>query len=234
MPVCAVALVGDAPVKQLLEQRFIQAGITVYREPQGKDCPVILAVSDAADYLEKHAGTLPQATVVSDTAQVKGDAVERCQAICRRFGCFFVGAHPMSEQYIFTVTAETDRQALAQIQAVVAAAGWRCVYTTPQEHDRRMAYTCQLPQLLAAAYVQLQAAATNDGFSDGRCDAAAALAQNGWDGALQENGAALCEQLDELLQCLQYVRESLQRGEAAQTAAFMQNGKRCYEKYFQK
>jgi prephenate dehydrogenase len=143
---------------------------------------VLLAVPVGAmrSVLGEVAATAATTAVISDVGSTKGSVIEAARAelagsAFRRF----VPAHPIAggelpgvehsdpalfrgKRLITTPLAETDPQALAQVESLWAEAGAEVARMTPDEHDRIFAAVSHLPHLLSFALVA-QIASAPDG-----------------------------------------------------------------------
>ncbi len=148
---------------------------------------VILALPPQAvpSFLEAHAPYLRPGTVVSDVCGVKRRIVQVCEPICAAKGLRFIGGHPMAGKehsgfgqadaelfkgasYILTPTSETDPAALQMMRDFAAALGCgRVTVASPEHHDRMIAFTSQLPHVLAGAYMQSPVSGQHQGYSAG-------------------------------------------------------------------
>ena len=186
-------------------------------------------------FLQRYIGRFEAGTVFCDTAEVKAAVVPACEAFCAAHGMHFVGAHIVENQFILTPTENTAPEALHTVQALAAAAGYLCVFTTPEEHDARIAFTEQLPRLLAAAYVQSGQAAMHRGFSDAACRNLALQADTDGAsaaGAMLQNKEQLSAQVQDMTQRLQAVQQMLQNAGPEQLAAFLRDGQNSFLQYF--
>ena len=135
---------------------------------------MILALSpeSAVSFLTAYAHKLRKGAVVTDVCGVKRAVVSRCLPLCLTNGLYFVGGHPMAgkEQsgfksadaalftgasYIFTPPGNTPEWVMERLKTMALEIGCaRVTVTTPDEHDRMIAFTSQLPHALAGAYVK--------------------------------------------------------------------------------
>lgn len=124
---------------------------------------VVLAgpISSILEQLEELPGRLDEGSLVTDVGSTKRTICQRGHA---RLGGRFVGGHPMagSEQsgieaaqadlFRDTVWVLTpDGRALASLVALLEELGAQVMTTTPEQHDRVVATTSHLPQLLSVA-----------------------------------------------------------------------------------
>lgn len=137
------------------------------------------------DYLAEHAEFMAKGAIVTDVCGVKEAITEHCESICLNNSLRFVGGHPMAgrevsgfansvydlfvnRSYIITSTDKTDPQAVETIKELVLKVGVSNItMTTPQNHDRMIAFTSQLPHILAGAYMKSPTSREHNGYSAG-------------------------------------------------------------------
>ena len=108
----------------------------------------------------------PQA-VVTDVGSVKAPIVAQCCQLWPNF----VGGHPMAgtaEQgieaarqglfartaYLLTPTEETPPGAVSQVEAIVRTLGTKIYYSSPEIHDRAVAWISHLPVIVSAGLIE--------------------------------------------------------------------------------
>lgn len=151
--VCEAALQQDAVDEAGGPERLAEADIVL----------LALAPQHLIPFVQQHIDRIPAGAIVSDVCGVKAAIVEVCEPLCEQHGLFFVGGHPMAGKehsgfgnadadlfvgasYIFAPTPRTDRRALETMQQLAHEMGCaRTTLTTPQEHDRIIAFTSQVP-----------------------------------------------------------------------------------------
>ena len=211
---------------------------------------LILALSpETADaFLREHIGRLPAGCIVTDVCGVKQVVVERLEPLCQAHGLRFIGGHPMAGKeksgfsqadgalfrgasYILTPTAGTDDEALACLRALAEAVGCaRLTITAPDEHDRMIAFTSQLPHVLAGAYVQSPRCPGHIGFSAGSyrdVSRVATVDENLWTELFMLNRSHLGEEIDTLIAHLAAYRDALAAGDAERLHTILKTGREC-------
>lgn len=150
------------------------------------DLVIISAPPDATvSILKKNAAFFKKGSVISDVCGVKTHIVDKCEHICDVHDLFFIGGHPMAgkEQggyanadeflfdgasYILTPTEKTSKIALDVMSEFVKILKVdRITIAKPDEHDKMIAFTSQLPHVLAGAYVKSPRCENRKGFSAG-------------------------------------------------------------------
>ncbi|NEP19764.1 MAG: prephenate/arogenate dehydrogenase [Leptolyngbya sp. SIO4C1] len=127
-------------------------------------CTPIAAILPTVEQL---AAVLPAAVVVTDVGSVKGPIA----AAATRIWPNFVGGHPMSGKaaagiaaaqphlfrgnpYILTPVDSTGEPALAQVKALAEQLGAVLSISTPEAHDRAVAWISHLPVMVSAGLIQ--------------------------------------------------------------------------------
>ncbi len=143
------------------------------------------APKTAIEILKNNAEDMPKGAIVTDVCGVKRTVTYSCEEICLKNSLRFVGGHPMAgrevsgftnsdydlfknRSYIITTTENTDKSAVDILEKLVVSIGIDTVtYTTPEHHDRMIAFTSQLPHILAGAYMKSPASREHNGYSAG-------------------------------------------------------------------
>jgi prephenate dehydrogenase len=203
----------------------------------------------AADFVEKHLGDIRPGCVVTDTCGVKAAVCRRLAPLAERGGFVFVGGHPMAgtEKRGFAASdadlfrgascvltpCGAPQSAVDLLKAAAGALGFgRVVLTTPEEHDRRIAFTSQLPHALACAYVMSPQCPRHAGFSGGSyrdVSRVANLNEALWAELFLENRGALVQELDRLTQNLTRIRNAVAAQDAETLRALLRRGRKIKE-----
>lgn len=209
---------------------------------------VILALPPeaAVSFLREQAGQLPPGTWVTDVCGVKRRVVAACEEICTRHGLCFLGGHPMAGRevsgfgnadarlfegasYILTPTERTNPELTAFMMTFSAQIGCRtATITSPAQHDRMIAYTSQLPHVLAGAYVKSPASREHSGYSAGSfrdVSRVATVDENLWSGLFLQNGDNLCRELEGLIGRLAAYKSAIEEGDEPALRALIREGR---------
>ncbi|MDR2518210.1 MAG: prephenate dehydrogenase [Spirochaetaceae bacterium] len=137
---------------------------------------VILCVnpSTVLDFMGKWMGAFASGTLITDIAGVKG-AVAAAMERCLRPDLDFIPGHPMAgsekggyaqagscdfrgKNYILTPLRRTKPENLRALKGLITRLGFgRITETTAEDHDRKVAFTSQLPHVIAAALIDCEA-----------------------------------------------------------------------------
>lgn len=223
------------------------------------DLVVLAAYPHACiEWLEAHAEALASASntergtgpLVIDTAGVKSAVCERAFELARAHGFAFVGAHPMAgtENSGFAYArADLFRGApmvlvppevgdlerlmlLDRAHTLLAPIGFGSFsVTTPEEHDRTIAFTSQLAHVVSNAYVKSPTAQGHHGFSAGSyrdLTRVAHLNPAMWAELMCENAENLSRELTWLIDALGAYRAALDAGDPERLRMLLAEGDR--------
>ena len=177
-----------------------------------------LALSPTAtlNYIKENIGKMQKGAIVTDVCGVKQFITENCEKICTENGLRFVGGHPMAgrevsgfensvadlfknRSYIIAATPTTDDEAVNTLKELVLKIGISDItVTTPQNHDRMIAFTSQLPHILAGAYMESPTSREHNGYSAGSyhdVSRVASVDENLWSELFLENRDYLTAEL---------------------------------------
>lgn len=205
----------------------------------------------AVAYAEQNAGRFGKHCIVTDVCGIKGAVAPRLSALAKKHGFLYIGGHPMAGKEtngfaasgagLFTgasyilVPEDAPEEALRTLERLAEEMGFgRTVRCSAAEHDRRIAYTSQVPHLLACAYVMSPECADHAGFSAGSYRDVSRVARiNGplWADLFLSNREALLAETDELLRNLTRLREAVARGEREPLTALLEEARSRKERF---
>ena len=200
------------------------------------DCELIILCSfpeACIAWLEEHAPLISPGTVVVDACGSKTLICETCFALAANYEWNFVGGHPMagSENSGFAYSREdmfdgasmvlcapplediARADLLERTKKLLEPCGFG-IYrlTTPQEHDRVIAYTSQLPHIIANAYIKSPTNAERKGFSGGAWRDLTRISKcnvNMWTLLYMQNYKNLVPEIDGLIEELVVYRNAI-------------------------
>jgi len=194
---------------------------------------VILATYPKAsvEFVEKY-GEYLKGKIVTDSAGIKREICPQMVELSKKFGFEFVGAHPMagketngyksSDADLFkgasyiVVPCEASEEAVNTICSLGLEIGFGSVKKTdPEEHDRMIAFTSQLPHVLACAYVLSPCCPNHKGFSAGSYKDVSRVANINaklWSELFLENREPLIEELITLRENVTMITDAVQQG----------------------
>ena len=196
-------------------------------------------------WAEKLGPHLKKGCIVCDACGIKTAICEKLTAISHRCGFIFVGGHPMAGKerngfeasdgalfqnasYIL-VPCDAPDEAVEEVKALALSLGFGSVtLSDPKHHDRMIAYTSQLPHVLACAYVRSPSCPQHRGFSAGSyhdVSRVARINETMWTELFLENREPLLTELDLLITHLQEYRRALAQEDADTLRAMMKQAR---------
>lgn len=180
--------------------------------------------------------------LLTDVAGIKGALPEEVQAVLPA-GMEFISGHPMAGRqasglamssaeifaganYIIVPTAKNTPQAVAWLEAFAMALGCRrTVRVTPEEHDRTIAFTSNLPHVTAVAL--MDSASFNEktkyfvagSFRDGT--RVADINPELWCSLFLANRDKVADEIDRYMEQLELWRQALRAGDGETLKALM-------------
>lgn len=208
----------------------------------------ILAVNPNTTYtlFETLPALLKKGSILTDICGVKSEVVKKGEAVCNENGIKFIGGHPMAgreksgyaystedlffnRSYIFTETDNTDKEALNILSQMALDIGCSDVtVTSPEYHDKMIAYTSQIPHILAGAYMNSPTSATHKGYSAGSyhdVSRVASVDENLWTQLFMQNKDNLLYEIDILIRNLQDYKEAVARNDSSRLSGIIKTGR---------
>lgn len=201
-----------------------------------KECDyVILAVypSAAVDFVKTHRDGFKKGAVVIDCCGVKEAVCSEICPIAAEHGFSYVGGHPMagieysgfehSQKSLFRhasmiLTPQTDMsiQEMERLKKFWLSLGFNHVQlSTPEEHDRIIAFTSQLAHVISSAYVKSPTSIKHKGFSAGSykdLSRVAKLNETMWTELFLLNRKNLVPEIDGMIERLRQYRDAISDG----------------------
>ena len=212
------------------------------------ECDVIfiaLYPQATIDYVEANASKIKKGAIVTDCGGVKRMICAPCEKIAEENGFTFIGAHPMAgtqlsgfshakanlfkgATMILTPKDNTDIRILQLLRTVLDDAGFASVnLTSPEEHDKVIAFTSQLPHIISNAYVKSPEAIHQKGFSAGSyrdLTRVSKLNSTMWTELFFENSDNLTKEIDFLIEKLGEYSAALKAGDKEGLIALLDEG----------
>ena len=196
-------------------------------------------------YISEHAALFKKGSIVTDTCGIKSDICQALVPVAEKNGFYFIGGHPMAGKETFgfsSAEAELFKNAsciltpcgVPQEQIDILSsfirelAFSRIVITTPQEHDRMIAFTSQIPHALACAYVLIPECRNQKGFSAGSfrdVSRVAKINENLWTDLFLGNRELLCDELGMLIENLEKIKQAVASGNAPEIRQILKEGR---------
>ena len=212
------------------------------------DCDIIFVAlypQDTVEYIKKNAHLIKKGAIVTDCGGVKRPICIPCEKVAAENGFEFIGAHPMAgtqfsgftrsrgnlfknATMIITPKENTDIRILHKLRSVLDDACFGEVnFTSPEEHDRIIAFTSQLPHVISNAYVKSTTAVSQKGFSAGSyrdLTRVSKLNEKMWTELFFENKDNLIHEIDYLVDRLSEYSQALKDNDREALAALLKEG----------
>lgn len=196
-------------------------------------------------YAVENAARIKRGATVMDVCGVKRSVCAPLWRLAEDNGFTFIGGHPMAGRevggfdhastdlfkdaaMILTPMKGADIALLEKLKKFWCALGFGGVtVTTPENHDRVIAYTSQLAHVVSSAYIKSPTALDHIGFSAGSykdLTRVARLDPEMWNELFMQNRDNLLFELDGIIARLSEYREALSAGDAARMRALLAAG----------
>ena len=213
------------------------------------ECDVVLpALYPGATvcWVREMAPHIAQKALMVDLCGVKRAVHEQLRPLARDRGFYYIGGHPMAgtersgygasaadlfggASMILTPDADTPSPVLQKAERLFLSMGFGGVtLSTPEHHDRIIAYTSQLAHVLSSAYVKSPSATAYRGFSAGSfrdMTRVARLNETMWTELFLDNSDFLAEEVEGLSQRLTEYAAALRQRDGERLCALLREGR---------
>lgn len=220
-------------------------------ELSGYDLIIIALFPEASEtFFRDNAGRIAKGTLITDVCGIKGEFSARMKAIAEENGLRYLGIHPMAGKEFggyynsnadlfcnanfivasFEDSLREDAEALKNLAKEIGAG--KIVETTPENHDKMIAYTSQLAHIVSSAYVKSPELGLECGFSGGSFQDMTRIAtmnENMWTDLFMQNRQYLQYELDLLIENLGKYSEALRNGDAQTMRSLIAEGRELKE-----
>ena len=182
------------------------------------------------DFVNMHRNDFGKDTIVTDVCGIKNHIYGKLREISLESGFTYIGAHPMAGKEVnsfassdaslyygasyIVIKDEGHSEQIAKLTLLAGEMGFgRIVFATPEEHDTMIAYTSQLPHVLACAYVMSPQCAKHKGFSAGSyrdVSRVAKINEELWTDLFLSNRKALIDEIDILSENIGKIRTAVE------------------------
>lgn len=203
------------------------------------------------DYIKENAPYFKKGSVVTDASGVKRFVCNALYDTAKEQGFTFVGAHPMAGYHksgydyssaqmfsgasmILTPYEDTDSKVVEFLTEFFGKTGFKNIQiSTPEEHDKIIAFTSQLAHVVSNAYVKSPEALLHNGFSAGSykdLTRVAYLNEGMWSELFLENGDNLIKEIDSITENLVKYRDAIAKGDRELLRELLREGKELKER----
>ena len=215
-------------------------------ETLGKADLIIVSMYPQAviDFIRENGKYIRKDAIVTDASGIKRAICPELEALSKEFGFVFVGSHPMAGKekngfdvsdaelykgasYIITPCG-AEQKYVDIVSDFALSIGFGTVkITTPEEHDRMIAFTSQLPHVLACSYVLSPCCPNHKGFSAGSYRDVSRVANINsklWSELFLENKEPLVKELDILIENITQIIDAIKKEDRETLTDLLEQG----------
>ena len=202
------------------------------------------------NFIEQHIHLIGPNCLVTDTCGIKSEICAHLAKAAKEHGFCFVGGHPMAgkEQNGFAasdadlflgasyliVPCGAPQQAVDLLTTIAVELGFSgTTVTSPEHHDKMIAFTSQLPHVLACAYVMSPHCIEHNGFSAGSyrdVSRVANINEQLWAELFIDNKQPLAEELDTLIGHITEIKNAVANSDTETLRALLRRGRLVKER----
>lgn len=217
----------------------------------GFDIVITALFPDASEkFFRENIAKMDKNTLLTDVCGIKGDFSRRVRELAAENNMRYIGIHPMAGKefggyhnstpdlfrganFIVTPTEQDSREDVEILKnlAVELGAG-KIVVTSPDNHDKMIAYTSQLAHIVSSAYVKSPELLLECGFSGGSFQDMTRIAtmnEKMWTELFMQNRENLLFELDTLLENLRKYRDALENSDYETMSGLIAEGRKLKE-----
>ncbi len=215
------------------------------------DLVILCLYPEASEkYFRNHAGLMRSGTLVTDVCGIKGDFSQRMKEIASDHNIEYIGIHPMAGKefggyansssdlfvranFIITPFNDSDVTKISILRSLAEELGaGKIVVTTPDAHDKMIAYTSQLAHIVSSAYVKSPELELECGFSGGSFQDMTRIATMNefmWTDLFMQNSENLKYELDLLIENLKKYSSALEKKDSETMENLIRDGRKLKE-----
>ncbi len=209
----------------------------------------------AEEYMNNIIPKMKKNSIISDVCGIKGSMVHRLTDKAGEHNVHYIGTHPMAGKecfgfensdgnifknanFIITPVENTCKEAQDIIVNLAKSIGFgKIVITSPEEHDRTIAYTSQLAHVVSSAYVKSPAMQNETGFSGGSFQdmtRTATMNETMWCNLFLMNKDCLLTEIDTLIENLKTYRNAISENNSEVLTKLIKDGRILKEENIKK
>lgn len=214
-----------------------------------KECDLVIVSlypQASIDYIKENASNFKKDAIVMDISGVKRYVCDALYEVAKKNDFVFIGAHPMAglhlsgfehstakifnnSSMILTPYEDTPWGYINTIKELFLKIGFTNIQmSTPDEHDKIIAFTSQLAHIVSNAYVKSPNALIHKGFSAGSykdLTRVAYLNENMWSELFLENRDNLINEIDSIVNNLVQYKEAMENNDREKLEELLRDGK---------
>lgn len=210
-----------------------------------------MAPETVCAYMQNRASEFKKGAVITDVCGVKQYVAKTVAPLCEAQGLCYIGGHPMAgrevnsffnsdynlfenRSYLLIQPKAQYTEKFEMLRQLILELGVSGVkLTTPQEHDRMIAFTSQLPHIIAGAYMHSPNSVLHDGFSAGSfhdVSRVATVDENLWTELFLQNKEYLLQELGGMIEVLKQYQAAISEEDRPALSALIQTGRERKER----
>lgn len=246
---------GTNRSREAVDKALFVGAIEKELEPQDLELCDLVIVSlypqASVEYIKANAKKFKKGAIVMDISGVKRYVCDELYETTKENGFVFIGAHPMAglhlsgfehstakifnnSSMILTPYEDTPEKCVNIIKELFLKIGFTNIQmSTPDEHDKIIAFTSQLAHVVSNAYVKSPNALIHKGFSAGSykdLTRVAYLNENMWSELFLENRDNLINEIDSIVNNLVQYKKALQENDRDELTKLLRDGRILKEK----
>ena len=231
--------------------RDVAVDETFSGDHSGFDIVIMSLFPEASEkYLNENITKFDKNTLITDVCGIKGEFSKRVKTLADANGLRYVGIHPMAGKEFggyansnadlfqkanfiiapFEDSSDADVELLRGLVTEIGAG--KIVVTSPENHDKMIAYTSQLAHIVSSAYVKSPELLLECGFSGGSFQDMTRIAtmnEKMWTDLFMQNRDNLIFELDTLIENLNKYSHALRFGNAEELTELIAEGRKLKE-----
>lgn len=246
---------GTNRSREAVDKALFVGAIEKELEPQDLELCDLVIVSlypqASVEYIKANAKKFKKGAIVMDISGVKRYVCDELYETTKENGFVFIGAHPMAglhlsgfehstakifnnSSMILTPYEDTPEKCVNIIKELFLKIGFTNIQmSTPDEHDKIIAFTSQLAHVVSNAYVKSPNALIHKGFSAGSykdLTRVAYLNENMWSELFLENRDNLINEIDSIVNNLVQYKKALEENDRDELTKLLRDGRILKEK----
>ena len=204
---------------------------------------VCLYPADVVRFVEENAPHFKEGCIVTDVCGIKNQVCGKLTEIAKNYPMAGKerSGFDASEASLFynasyiLVPGEAPQSATDTLVSLAKSMGFGTIkYCTQQKHDRMIAYTSQIPHVLACAYVMSPRCDEHSGFSAGSYRDVSRVARINaelWADLFLANREELADETEELVRNIERIRAAVAKNDRAELVALLSSAREKKEKF---
>ncbi len=242
-------LVGGIDIDRKVVKMALSQGAIDYEAKDVSEADVTIVSlfpPTIIEFIKENADVFKEGSIVIDSGGIKKAIVDEVTPILAERGVTFIGVHPMAGRefsgfeysldnlfdeasFIMTPLPDTPKEEIHIIEDLAMSIHFKkVVKTSPEEHDRIIAFTSQLAHVVSNAFIKSPTHQEQLGFSAGSFQdltRVAKLNEDMWTPLFIMNKKALCYEIDFIMERLKEYRDSIESEDSERLHQLLREGR---------